>query len=73
MGDREDPLAQAERHVRQAEAHVAQQRAIVARLDRDQHGEAATIAREMLATLEHTLELARAHLRLERAERGLPP
>ena len=73
MDEPEDPLAQAERHVREGEEHVARQAAIIDELDRDNHPAAAARARKVLQTLRESLELARGHLRLERQARGLPP
>ena len=69
-----DPLTQAECHVRDGERRVA----IVARLadklgGAPEHSLEAARARKVLATLRHSLELARTHLHLERQERGLEP
>jgi hypothetical protein len=69
----EDALVRAERHVRQAEEHVAHQAAILEELVRNGHQRAVPRAREVLATLQRSLELAREHLRLEREARGLGP
>jgi hypothetical protein len=77
----EDSLAKADRHVREAEEHVAHQLAIIERLERDQHADAAAMAREVLVTLRRSLALAREHARMERkmrapgtaAEQGSPP
>jgi hypothetical protein len=67
MANSAELIAIAERHVREGEAHVANQRAIAARLERDGHRVAADMARQVLATLEHSLDLARMHLETERA------
>ena len=69
----EDALARAERRVREAERHVAHLIVIIDELDSDRHAEAAAKARDVLATLEHSLELAREALRRERQKRGLEP
>jgi hypothetical protein len=62
----ESALAQARRHVAQAEDHVARQKTLIERLSKDEkHHALAAEAREILHTLEHTLELARQHLALE--------
>ena len=71
MTQREDPLAQAERHVREGEGRIARQHEIIAELDRDGHAPMAAEARQLLATLQQTLDLAREHLHIERRERGL--
>ena len=71
MDPPEDALARAERHVREGEERVARQLAIVEEMDRDDHPEAAAMAREVLATLRSTLDLMRGHLRTEREARGL--
>jgi hypothetical protein len=62
MGEVEDTLAQAERHVREGEDRVGRQRALVERLDRHGPGDQAARARKVLATLEHALDLAREHV-----------
>lgn len=62
----EDPVSQARRHVAEAEARIERQAALVTRLsDNDNHIALANEAREILATLKHTLRLAREHLALE--------
>ena len=71
MTQLEDPLAQAERHVTEAEARIARQREIIAELDRDGHERTAAKARQLLATFQQTLDLARNRLRIQRQERGL--
>ncbi|WP_149539370.1 hypothetical protein [Siccirubricoccus phaeus] len=73
MDQPEDALAQSERHVREAEGHVAHQLRVIAELDRDNHPRAAALAREVLGTLQRSLELAREHLRLEQEARDLGP
>lgn len=68
-----DHLAQADRHVDQGERHLAQQRAQVDALERDGHD--ATVARELLDTLEQTqvLHLAdRDRIRRELNDEGWP-
>jgi hypothetical protein len=55
-------VEQAERHVRQAENLVARQAEIIAELERDGHPASALRARTVLATLCHSLALAREHL-----------
>ena len=62
----EDPVSQARRHVAEAEARIEWQEALVARLsDSNKHLALADQAREILATLNQTLRLARDHLALE--------
>jgi hypothetical protein len=62
----EDPVAQARRHVAEAEGRIARQEALVARLLLDnKHAALADQGKEILATLKHTLSLAREHLALE--------
>lgn len=61
----EDPIAMAERHIREGEARVARQLGVIEELDRDNHPEAAATAREMLAALQHTLDLMREHLSIK--------
>ncbi|MBX6745165.1 MAG: hypothetical protein IRY87_24285 [Acetobacteraceae bacterium] len=73
MDQPEDALAQAERHVREAEGHIAHQLRIIEELDRDDHPRAAAMAREVLRTLQRSLELAREHLRLEQEARDHGP
>ena len=68
---REDPLAQAERHVREGAERVERQTAIHAKLVRDGHETEADQARAVLETLKETLAIARDHLRIEREQRGL--
>ena len=65
MSDRAAALAQAHRHLLEAETHVARQVKLIENLERDGHVRLAAQAREVLHTLEHTLNLARDHLRLE--------
>lgn len=62
----EDPIAQARRHVAEAEQHIARQEALVAKLAKsDRHAPLTAEAKEILATLEHTLSLALQHLEIE--------
>jgi hypothetical protein len=70
---REDPLTMTRRHVLEAEGHVARQEALVAKLDRDGHAALADEAREFLATLKTSLELAREHLSTELKMRSQNP
>jgi hypothetical protein len=64
----EDPLAQAQRHVREGEQRVAQQIDRIARMKADGDSERAITSGEaVLVTLRRTLELAREHLALEQA------
>lgn len=65
MSPPEDPRALAERHVREGEARVARQLVLIEELERDNHPEAAAVARAVLATLQTTLGLMRDHLRTE--------
>lgn len=62
----EGVVAQARRHVAEAEDHIVRQEALLARLSQDyRHAALAAEAREILTTLNHTLNLAREHLALE--------
>jgi hypothetical protein len=62
----EDPVSQAHRHVAEAEARIERQKALVARLsDSGKYSALAGQAREILSTLQQTLQLARDHLELE--------
>lgn len=65
MSDREEALAQAHRHVLEAESHVAHQLKLIEELERDGHNRMVAQAQSVLRTLQHTLDLAREHLRLE--------
>ena len=62
----DDRIVRALRRVRDAEICVARQRALVANLERSGDAEAARRAREALATLQISLDLAREHLALAR-------
>lgn len=73
MAAPEDPIAQAQRHVLEAEAHIARQSRLIEELERDGHTRMATQARLVRDTLQHTLELAREHLRLEQKHYGKAP
>jgi len=65
----EDPVSQARRHVAEAEARIERQEALVARLsDNAKHAALADEAREILATMNQTLRLARDHLTTELKE-----
>ncbi|HYG88087.1 MAG TPA: hypothetical protein VD978_17705 [Azospirillum sp.] len=68
---REDPLTQAERHVREGAARVDRQSAIYDKLVRDGHETEAAQAKAILNTLKDTLDLAREHLRIEREQQGV--
>ena len=59
-------LEMAERHVREGEQRVLRQMELIAELESAGHHDTARIARELLATLTKTLNIARAHLALER-------
>jgi len=66
---REEPVAQARRHVAEAEAHIARQEALIARLSGDErYAQLVAEANHILDTLEHTLRLAGEHLALEISE-----
>jgi hypothetical protein len=66
VGRSEDPVSQARRHVAEAEARIERQKALVARLsDSSKYSALAGQAREILSTLQQTLQLARDHLELE--------
>jgi hypothetical protein len=62
----EDAIGTARRHVREAEHRIARQERLVAKLSSDdRHAALAAEAREILATLEHSLSLAKQHLAIE--------
>ena len=65
MGQSEDVLAIADRHVREFEVRVARQIALVEQMDRDKQLREAAMAREVLVVFQQTLELARAHRSIE--------
>jgi len=69
----QDPLTCAKRRVQDAERHVANLVWMIERLEKSQppNPRAAAKAREVLATLEQSLKLAREYLRRERQGRGL--
>lgn len=54
----EDALAMEERRVREGEARIAWQEEILAELNRAGHSSAAEAARELLTTMQHTLQLS---------------
>ena len=56
-------LETARRHVREGAERVTRQEAIVAGLERDNHPDAATFAREVLKTMRSSLDLMKRHLR----------
>lgn len=66
----ETALTEAELYVRECEELVLKQAAVVDRLEKYDRRGAAEDARERLVALEKDLELALAHLRLERAVCG---
>ena len=69
----EDPLAQAERHVREGEQRVAEQIDRLAQMKAD--GDSAHLiaaAETVLATLQRTLELSHEHLAFEQQKRQAP-
>jgi hypothetical protein len=62
----EGPVAQAHRHVAEAKQQIARQKALIAKLSKNEkHVTFAAEAKEILATLMHTLSLAHDHLALE--------
>lgn len=73
LGRAAEVIALAEQYVREGEEHVAHQRQIVETLDRDGHERAATMARQVLATLQHGRGLVRTHLEMERAHLNACP
>lgn len=72
MPSAESPIAMAERHVREGERRIERQRQLIAELERDKHIATADHARRVLAVLQESQRLARAHLELERAHYGGP-
>jgi hypothetical protein len=61
----ESAITQSERHVREGEERITRQTALVERMDRAGHEHRAEQARQMLATLQQYLEIAREHLRIQ--------
>ena len=68
MAKYEDPVAQAERHVREAENRIARQRSLIYELESHGHTASANDARDLLKTFQDTLTVARNHLRIEREQ-----
>lgn len=66
-------LTRAEKHVREGERRVAKQADLVEILERDGDSSLVPLARNLLTTLQESLELARRHLRAEREEQALAP
>jgi hypothetical protein len=67
----ESSIARGERGLRDSEYRVRRLEALIEALDRDGYFLAAPQAREVLATLRRSLDLAHARLRAERALRDL--
>ena len=59
----ETALAKAECHVAKGERLIARQRSLIEEMDRDNHLQAAALARDVLATLEASLVLMRSGAR----------
>ena len=72
MDQVEDRLAEAVRLVREGEGHVTNHRALITSLEEADRRTEASLARDELAALEDTLELARIYLRLEHRARMYP-
>jgi porphobilinogen deaminase len=66
----ETPLEIAERHVAEGEHRIARQKELIEELVRDKHDAVVHKARDILATLEESLRLARIHLEIEREHDG---
>jgi hypothetical protein len=70
----EDALDQAERDVEAGERPVAHVASIIEHMEQEpEHDRALPLAREVLATLQRSLDLAHAHVHRLRQERGLEP
>jgi hypothetical protein len=71
--EQEDPLAQAQRHVREFERRLAEQVDRVARMKADGDSERGIASAEaVLTTMRRSLELAREHLAFEQQQRAVP-
>jgi adenine-specific DNA methylase len=66
-------LTRAEHHVREGERRVARQADLVEMLERGGHSSLVPPARELLTTLQESLEAARRHLRIEREAHAPAP
>ena len=73
MDQAENVLAIAEHHVQELEERIARQTALVEKLEGAGDQDMAKRARDVLATFETCLELARDHLRFERDTHGTKP
>jgi hypothetical protein len=62
MHQSNDPVTQAERHVREGEERIARQEAYIRELDMHRDLRAAEEAKRRLAAMQHSLELARDDL-----------
>ena len=56
-------LEMARRHVREGEERIARQEGVLAKLDRDNHPQAAVLGRAVLETMRLSLNLSKQHLR----------
>ncbi len=65
MDSPRDAPAMASRHVREGVERIARQHAIIDEMDRNNHPEAAAMAKMVLATLQAPLDLMRERLRME--------
>jgi hypothetical protein len=61
-GHAETLLEMARRHVREGAVRIARQEEIASKLDRDNHPQAAALARVILATMRSSLDLSEHHL-----------
>jgi hypothetical protein len=72
MRDRHETLLQlAQRHVLEGEERVARQRAMIEAMERHRHPVVAAKARDILATMEESLRLAKQHLEAERRKQAV--
>ena len=63
MAQPETLLQKARRHVREGEDRIERQEATVAKLEKDNHEQAATMAKGVLAIMRASLDLMKRHLR----------
>jgi hypothetical protein len=68
--EREDPLAQVERHVHDGARHIAGLKARIVSLESEGHAAPAAQAKRLLQTFEESQRLHVEHLQMERAGQG---
>lgn len=73
MSERDDALAQAERHVRECRDSIAREIRSADEMERAGHLQEAAIARNLITALYRSLDLVSNDLRRQRRARGLEP